>query len=134
MSNNLQLGDTAQACTYADELSHMAEALDHPWGRAVAARCSALIAAAEGTLVAALDLTDHVVIVHRTLPMPFELGRALLVGGQVRRRARQRRSAREALEEAATIFGELGTPLWTDKARQEMARVRGRSPGVSVER
>jgi len=63
---------------------------------------------------------------HEGLTMPFELGRTLLVQGGVRRRARQKRAAREALEQALGIFEELGARLWAEKTRSELARIGGR--------
>ena len=44
----------------------------------------------------------------------------------MRRQAQQRKSAREALEEALAIFEELGARLWVEKARAELARISGR--------
>jgi DNA-binding NarL/FixJ family response regulator len=46
----------------------------------------------------------------------------------VRRRAQQRKAAREALEHALAIFEELGAVLWAEKARAELKRISGRSP------
>ena len=58
---------------------------------------------------------------------PFELARTLLGLGVVRRRARQKRQARETLQEALAIFEELGAELWAEQARTELARIGGRS-------
>jgi DNA-binding NarL/FixJ family response regulator len=44
----------------------------------------------------------------------------------VRRQAKQKRLAREALEQALSIFEELGAPLWADKTRTELRRISGR--------
>jgi DNA-binding CsgD family transcriptional regulator len=44
----------------------------------------------------------------------------------VRRQANQRKAAREALDQALEIFERLPAPLWTDKARAELARISGR--------
>ena len=38
----------------------------------------------------------------------------------------QKKAAREALEQALAIFGELGARLWAEKARGELARISGR--------
>jgi DNA-binding NarL/FixJ family response regulator len=43
--------------------------------------------------------------------------------GQVRRRLKQRRLAREAFEEALSILEGLGAGLWAEKAHVELARV-----------
>jgi DNA-binding CsgD family transcriptional regulator len=67
---------------------------------------------------------------HRALQLPFELGRTLLVQGAIRRRAKQKRPARESLQQALEIFERLGAPLWAAKAHAELARVSGRRPVV----
>jgi DNA-binding CsgD family transcriptional regulator len=51
------------------------------------------------------------------------LARTLLVAGQIHRRNRQKRASKQALDRALEIFEQLGTPLWADKARAELARV-----------
>ena len=61
---------------------------------------------------------------------PFELGRTLLAAGHVRRRARQKRAAREALEQALGQFDQLGARLWAEQAREELARISGRRPAT----
>src|SRR5215210_7860648 len=48
------------------------------------------------------------------------------VPAATRRRARMKRPAREALEQALVVFEELGAPLWAERARAELARVGGR--------
>jgi DNA-binding NarL/FixJ family response regulator len=55
--------------------------------------------------------------------MPFELGRTLLVRGVLRRRMKQRAAARETLEESLDIFERLGSPLWAERSRAEIARI-----------
>ena len=59
---------------------------------------------------------------------PFELGRTLLAAGAIQRRLKQKRSARERLEKARTIFENLQAPLWVEKAQAELARIGGRAP------
>jgi DNA-binding CsgD family transcriptional regulator len=60
--------------------------------------------------------------------MPFELGRTLLAQGQLRRRAKQKRAARESLQEARQVFERLGAPLWAERATAELARIGLRPP------
>src|SRR2546429_549267 len=87
----------------------------------------------EGDFKTAFTFLDRALKEHERLPMPFELGRTMLVLGTIRRRAKQKRPAREALEEALAIFERLGAPLWADKARAELARIGGRrSPARQV--
>lgn len=55
--------------------------------------------------------------------MPFELGRTLLVKGQVHRRHKEKRTAKEALDGAVSIFEELGAELWEAHANRELGRI-----------
>jgi DNA-binding CsgD family transcriptional regulator len=67
------------------------------------------------------------------LPMPFERARTVCVLGQLHRRRKEKRLAREALDEALATFTRLGTPVWADRARAELARIPHRQavPGLS---
>jgi len=55
--------------------------------------------------------------------MPFDRARTVFVLGQVHRRRREKGYARAALTEALATFEELGTPIWADRARAELARI-----------
>jgi DNA-binding CsgD family transcriptional regulator len=48
------------------------------------------------------------------------------------RRSKQKRRARESLEQALAIFEEIGAPLWTERVRGELERVLGRSAPVDL--
>ncbi len=91
------------------------------WSLATSARCRALLQAAAGGDAA--GSIENALVAHERLPMPFELGRTLLVKGQLERRAKQKAAARESLERAITIFDRLGAKLWAEKAQDELARV-----------
>src|SRR5207249_1533433 len=58
----------------------------------------------------------------------LERARTLLAQGVALRRARQKRSARAALEEAVSIFDTLGARLWAERARGDLGRIGGRAP------
>jgi DNA-binding CsgD family transcriptional regulator len=60
--------------------------------------------------------------------MPFELGRTLLVAGQIQRRAKRKRLARQHLEEALGIFESLPAVMWAARARAELSRIGLRPP------
>jgi DNA-binding CsgD family transcriptional regulator len=122
------LGDLEGARSCLEQFAERAQQLAGPWALATAARCRGLLAAAEGDLPAALDSFERALAEHERAASPFELGRTLLALGSVRRRAKQRRAAREALEEAGAIFAELGARFWAERARDELARVSGRPP------
>ena len=94
-----------------------------PWSLAVSARCHGLVLAADGELEAAADALDRALAEHALCPVPFERARTLLVRGQVLRRLKRKRQARESLEEAIEIFHRLDTDAWTRRAEDELARV-----------
>ena len=122
----VELGRLDEARTLLEPYERIARALDHPLGLVQAARCSGLLAAATGDVDAALALFDAALAFE--LPQPLENGRTLLARGIVLRRAKRRRDARDALEEARAIFERLGAARWEERARGELARVAGRAP------
>jgi DNA-binding CsgD family transcriptional regulator len=102
--------------------------LDRAWAIATGARCRALLSAARGDVPAALTAADEALREHERLPLPFELGRTLLVKGTIERRGKRKRQARETLGRALEVFERLGAPLWAEKASLELARIGGRAP------
>lgn len=122
------LGRLDEAEVLLGPFEEKARQLDRAWALATGARCRALLAAARGDLSAALAAGGEAVRDHDRLPLPFELGRALLVKGAVERRAKRKREARETLTQALDTFQKLGAPLWAEKARAELARIGGRAP------
>jgi DNA-binding CsgD family transcriptional regulator len=97
--------------------------LDRGWALATAFRCRALLLAARGDATAALGAVSQALEQHARLDMPFELARTLLVEGQIRRRGREKRLARAALERAREMFDDMHAGAWGDRARAELARV-----------
>jgi DNA-binding CsgD family transcriptional regulator len=126
VSTLIELGTNDAAAEVVEWLEERGRVLGRPWALAVAARSRASLAAAAGDFPAAFEALARALEAHERLPMPFELGRTLLVVGSVRRRAKQKRPAREALEEAIQIFERLGARLWVERARAELARIGGR--------
>jgi DNA-binding CsgD family transcriptional regulator len=90
-------------------------------------RCRGLIAAARGDVAAAVPLLEDAVVQHERVGDRFGHARALLALGVVRRRQRQKRAARDAIEAALTEFERLGAATWTEKARAELGRIGGRT-------
>jgi Tetratricopeptide repeat len=76
-------------------------ATGRPWTLATAARCRALLLAARGDTDDAVQALEQALRHHQQLAMPFELGRTLLVMGQMQRRAKRKRIAKEHLESAS---------------------------------
>jgi DNA-binding CsgD family transcriptional regulator len=118
--------DEASALTA--QLEERGTALDRRWALAVAGRCRGLLAAARGELDAALAALEEAASLHDDVPVPFDRARTLLALGVVRRRARRRRDARVALDEASAELERLGAALWLERARAELGRLGGRLP------
>ena len=78
----------------------------------MSARSRGLVLAARGDLDDAASALDRALDAHERCPMPFERARTLLVLGRVRRRLKQKKLARAALESALASFEELGAELW----------------------
>jgi DNA-binding CsgD family transcriptional regulator len=111
-----------------DSLEERSEELDRAWGLAVGARCRGMIEGVTGNLDSALGALDQALKHHERVPDPFELGRTLLVKGATQRRVKQKAAARSTLNEALQIFERLGTSMWADRVRAELARIGGRAP------
>ena len=90
-------------------------------------RCSGLVAAAEGDVARATSLLERAVLQHEEIGDSFGRGRALLALGIVRRRARQKRPAREAIGAAIGGFEQVGAASWVQKARTELGGIGGRT-------
>ena len=89
-------------------------------------RCRGLAAAARGAVDEAVSLLEQAVERHDEVGDAFGRARALLALGSVRRRARQKRPARDAIGAALAGFEELGAATWIEKARAELGRIGGR--------
>jgi DNA-binding CsgD family transcriptional regulator len=124
----IALGDLDAATTELERFEASARRATRRSTLAVARRCRGLLALASGAadqafaeLGSALDELDR-------LPLPFERARTLLALGAAQRQARQRRVARQTLEEALAAFDELGASLWSERTRRELRRISGRAP------
>lgn len=118
----VQLGRLADASPLVETLERNGRRLDRPWLKAVGARCRAMLLAAQGNIDAAGQAVERALVAHERLPMPFERARTQLLAGQLLRRQRQKDRAATTLREALKTFEDLDTPLWTDRARAELAR------------
>ncbi|MDQ1495892.1 MAG: hypothetical protein QOG69_2375 [Actinomycetota bacterium] len=139
------LSDAAEALIQLDRLDEAerliellegnGHRLDRPWMLAVGARCRAMLQAGRGDVTAALATAERALTEHRRLPMPFEHARSQLLLGQLQRRQRRRDAAAATLQEALQTFEQLGTPLWAERAKAELARGvsgRRRSHGLTA--
>src|SRR5207253_531088 len=121
----LGMGKVADAEALLAAFAAQAERTRRPRALAAIARSTALAAAARDDLDEALAQAERAVEL-AAASEPLEWGRALLVLGLVRRRAKRRRAAREALESALAVFDALPAPLWAGRARAELERIGGR--------
>jgi DNA-binding CsgD family transcriptional regulator len=128
----VSLGKGQEAASLIIELEERADALQHMWARAIAARSRGLLAAATGDFPAAFDELERAIGLQEHLGQPLELARTHLLLGSSRRRNRQKRQARESIQTALDAFEALGAPLWAERARAELARVGGRAPAADT--
>jgi DNA-binding CsgD family transcriptional regulator len=119
-------GDLDGARAAQARLEALGHELGRPWAIATALRCRGLIAAAEGHHEAAIRDHRAALEVLEHVGQPFERARTLLALGTAERRAKQRGAARASLQAALALFAELGTELWAQRARAEIARLGGR--------
>ena len=124
----LALGDVDRTEETAAPFGRRARELDRPWAVAIAARTEALIGAVRGDLDGAFGRFEEALAAHERTLDRFQHARTLLALGSTQRRAKQRATARETLEQAVATFAALPAPLWADKARAELARIGGRAP------
>ncbi len=122
----LELGRLDEARATLTMWEQASRKLGHRWAIPQTVRCRGLAAAAEGDIAAAVELLAQAVAEHEAVGNPFGRARALLALGVTRRRARQKRSAREAIEAALAGFEEIGAAGWAEKARGELGRIGGR--------
>jgi DNA-binding CsgD family transcriptional regulator len=122
------LGETDLARSLTQQLEARGMLLGRPWALATGARCRAHLAAIDGDLQGALAVCEQALSQHEPLPMPFELGRTLLIKGMIERRAKHKSAASATLGKALSIFEHLGAPLWADKARRELSKITVRAP------
>ena len=123
----LELGRIDDAVGLLNVWEADAARVGREWVLAQVARCRGLIAAAKDDVEQAQPILEEAVGKHEAVGDPFGRARALLALGVVRRRARQKRGAREAIEAALAGFEQLGAASWANKARAELGRVGGRT-------
>jgi DNA-binding CsgD family transcriptional regulator len=128
----MALGRFAEAERIVARLAERAASLDRAWMQGLAARTSALLAAGAGDLEAALGATERSLALLSRTTYPFDHARALLLQGEIHRRAKRKRAARDSLAAALWIFEDLGARLWAERARAELARVGARAVGPTA--
>jgi DNA-binding CsgD family transcriptional regulator/tetratricopeptide (TPR) repeat protein len=117
------LGEVSLARSLTGQLEEKGRSLGRPWALATAARCHAYLAGLDGDLEGARAALEQALSRHERLPMPFELGRTLLVQGMIERKGGDQPAARASLGRALGIFTDLGAPLWAAKASRELSAI-----------
>ncbi len=123
----LELTRAEEAVALIDRLETDATRVQRGWVLAEVTRSRGLIAAARGAIAEATATLERAVEEHAAAGDGFGRGRALLALGVVRRRARQKRPARDAIESALEAFEALGAATWAARARAELGRIGGRT-------
>jgi DNA-binding CsgD family transcriptional regulator len=124
----ISLGRLDQAADGIAHLQQLPQAAHSPSLDAALERCRGMLAIARGDTAAALTRLQDALGRQDRVPIPFERARTLLALGSAQRRAKQRRAARQSLEDALQSFDHLGARLWRETARGELARIGGRTP------
>jgi DNA-binding CsgD family transcriptional regulator len=122
----LELGRLHDAASLLNSWEADAARLGREHMLAQCLRSRGLLAAARGSVDEALTLLEEAAERHGALGDRYGRARALLALGVQRRRARQKRTARAAIEAALAGFEECGSAVWVEKARSELGSIGGR--------
>jgi len=123
----IAVGEHDEAQVLVAQFEREGQALESPWVLALGAHLRGLLRLAEGDVEGARLLLERALVDQERGGWPFERARTLFAIGQLERRAKQKRAARESLEAALVIFEELGARLWAEKTRAELRRIGGRA-------
>ena len=97
------------------------------WASAAADRCRGLLLAAHGELASAQLSIDAALECAAEVGEPFEHAQTLHIAGEIRRRARKPRRARDAFAAARELFAELGASLCAARCEAELDRLGARA-------
>src|SRR5262249_20725799 len=101
-------------------------AQEHSWGLATVERSLAVLTLTAGYDDAAAADLARAGAAYRGLGLDFDAARTLLLLGRAQRRFKKRAAARQSLEEAGSVFEQLGCPGWARAAAAEQDRISGR--------
>ncbi len=127
-------GDVASARAGADELGQVAELLDAPYLRAVAATAEASVRIAEGDPGSALPILRAAGSAWRTLDAPYETARVQVLIGLACVAVDDAETAALELDGARKIFERLGAAPDLDRLDVLMRRPHGHRAGALTER
>jgi DNA-binding NarL/FixJ family response regulator len=116
------LGRLDDAERIVRRLEQTAWALEHAWAIPAAQRCRGLLLLGRGELEEAIDALSSSQAGFELIGFPFDRARSLLALGSALRRAGRRKLAAEKLDEARSLFEQLGAALWLERAANELRR------------
>ena len=116
-------GRLADALAFLDHLDGQVAASGRRSAGAVAMTGRAMVHAASGRMPEALATIEQALTWYDTSPLRFNRARTLLIAGQIHRRAKAKRLARDLLAEAHREFTTFGAAAWARQAAAELARV-----------
>src|SRR5207253_2842554 len=96
----IAVGEHSKAERIVADLEQRRRAAPRPWLDLMVARGRGLLAAAAGDVERGLEELRAGTDAGERLPMPVEIGRSLVIEGRLRRRLRQKLSARDAFHQA----------------------------------
>jgi DNA-binding NarL/FixJ family response regulator len=120
-------GRLSDALAFLDHLDGQVASSGRRSAAAVAITGHAMVHSARGRTSEALAAIEQALAWYDTSPLRFDRARTLLVAGQIRRRAKAKRLAADALAEAHREFTAFGAVAWAQQAAAELARVNVRA-------
>jgi DNA-binding NarL/FixJ family response regulator len=123
-------GRSEVAAELADRLEARSKEQDLTWTTTTVSLARGLVASSRGEHEEAIARLEEALAGYPTTGQLVSRGLTLLALGSARRAAKQKRSAREAFEDARTLFRELGSPGWVRQAEEELGRIGG--PDTSI--
>lgn len=123
----VELGRLDDAEALLDWCEESAERLGRQAALGNVFRCRALLVASRGG--DPLPTFERALAQHERSLLPFDRARTLLAYGSALRRAKQKRDARQALLQALAEFERLDGVVFAERAREEIARISGRTAG-----
>lgn len=125
----VSLGHLQRAERLLTRFEEPSRRLARGWALMAAGRCHALLQGARGDLSGASAAAHKALAEADGVELRLEVARTLLVAGQIERRRRSKRAAKELLGQALEIFERAGARLWAEKTRGELERVGLRRTG-----
>jgi DNA-binding CsgD family transcriptional regulator len=116
-------GRSDDALGVVETLSAQAERSGRGSAAATADIGRALVAADQGRLAEAAALIERPLRWYASSSLYFDHARALLLAGQVHRRAKAKASAHAFIQQAEDAFSSFPAPAWRARATTELARV-----------